>query len=313
MTQPGKRPTKVNIVTVSYRNHGDTRAFLDSLATVRGYEECHVTVVNNAVGPEDLTELAEVAASFEGSLTMVHSAENLYYWGGANSVVRRILCSATGGVGVDWIIIANNDVLFSDAGFLEKLCSYDPSDHGVIAPSIVSLATGRDQNPFLRKPPGMFRLTKWRAQYSNFHVARVLLALQRAMGPVRWFINRRQLAGGVRRRDDIYAPHGAFIIFSRRYFECGGWLDITVPMYMEEITTGAIAEQIGVPVRYCPDLQVHHREHATTGTTLTRVQWSRKRAGFSYMLQHYLRPEVHRHDGNHMPREGKDVAQGRSR
>ena len=313
MTQPGKHHAKVNIVTVSYRNHGDTRAFLDSLATVRGFRECNVTVVNNAVGSEDVAELDEIAASFEGSLKMVHSAENLYYWGGANSVVRRILGSGTGGVGVDWIIISNNDVLFNDAGFLEKLRSYDASDHGVIAPSIVSLATGRDQNPFLRKPPGMFQLIKWRAQYSNFHVARALLALQEAVGSVRWFIDRRQLAGGVRRPDEIYAPHGAFIIFSRRYFEGGGWLDTTVPMYMEEITTGAIAEQIGVPVRYRPDLQVHHREHATTGTTLTRVQWSRWRVGFSYVLQHYLRPEAHRRDGNHMPRGGKDVAQGRSR
>ena len=151
MTNAGNRFAGVEMVTVSYRNHGDTRAFLDSLATVRGYEECHVTVVNNAVGPEDLTELAEMAASFEGSLTMVHSVENLYYWGGANSVVRWISRSGAGGVGVDWIIISNNDVLFNDAGFLEKLRSYDASDHGVIAPSIVSLANRKGPEPVLTK------------------------------------------------------------------------------------------------------------------------------------------------------------------
>ena len=313
MTQPGERHAKVNIVTVSYRNHADTRAFLDSLATVRGFQECNVTVVNNAVGSEDLAEIDEIAASFEGSLTMVHSAENLYYWGGAESVVRRMLDSDSGGVGFDWLIICNNDVLFNDAGFLETLRSCDASDHGVIAPSIISLATGRDQNPFLRKPPGMFQLIKWRALFSNFPVAKVLLGLRWAIGPLRRFMNRSRLEGGVGGRGNIYAPHGAFMIFSRRYFERGGWLDTTVPMYMEEITTGAIAEQIGVPVLYCPVLQVHHCEHATTGTTLTRVRWSRGRVGFSYLLRHYLRPEVHRHDGNHMPRGGKDVDQGRSR
>ena len=76
MTQPGKRHAKVNIVTVSYRNHGDTRAFLDSLTAVRGFQECNVTVVNNAVGSEDLAELDEIAASFGGSVTMVNSVEN---------------------------------------------------------------------------------------------------------------------------------------------------------------------------------------------------------------------------------------------
>ena len=80
------------------------------------------------------------------------------------------------------------------------------------------------------------------------------------------------------------------MVFSRRYFESGGWLDTTVPMYMEEISTGAIAERIGVPVRFCPDLQVQHREHATTGNGITRLQWSRAKVGFDHLRQHYLSP-----------------------
>ena len=290
MTQPRKRHAKVNIVTVSYRNHGDTRAFLDSLATVRGFQECNVTVVNNAVGSEDLAELDEIAASFEGSLTMVHSAENLYYWGGANTVVRKVLDSDTEHGSTDWIIVCNNDILFNDAGFLETLRTYDPSDHGVIAPSIISLATGRDQNPFLRKSPGMLNLIKWRLLFSNFQVARVLLGLRWAVDPMRRLMRPRRPTDQAWKREDIFAAHGACMVFSRRYFESGGWLDTTVPMYMEEIITGVIAERIGVPVRFCPALQVQHREHATTGNGLTRLQWSRRKVGFDHLWQHYLSP-----------------------
>ena len=314
MTQPGKRHAKVNIVTVSYRNHGDTRAFLDSLATVRGFQECNVTVVNNAVDSEDLAELDEIAASFGGSVTMVNSVENLYYWGGANSVILGLVDSGGCRVDSDWIIICNNDVLFTDSRFLEKLCSYDTSEHGVIAPSIISLANGRDQNPFLRKPPGMLRLLKGRLLYSGFHVARMFLAMRQVADPVRQWMNRRQVTGGARGREDIYAPHGAFVVFSRRYFECGGWLDTTVPMYTEEITTGAIAEQIGVPVRYCPDLQVHHRRHATTGNTLTRLQWSRENEGFTHLRQHYSSSLGRRRDWKPVSDEvNLGVAHGRSR
>ena len=185
MTKTDDRPARVEIVTVSYKNHDDTRVFLDTLATLRGYEECHVTVVNNSVGAEDMAELNEMANSFAGSVTMTYSPENLYYWGGANSVVRQVLDFDTGRGRTDWIVVCNNDVLFSDAGFLETLKTYDPSDHGVIAPSIISLATARDQNPFLRKSPGVLNLIKWRLLFSNFHVARVLLGLRWAVEPVR--------------------------------------------------------------------------------------------------------------------------------
>ena len=297
MTNTDNRPARVEIVTVSYKNHGDTRAFLDSLATLRGYEECHVTVVNNAVGVEEQSELNEMANSFAGSMTMIYSPENLYYWGGANSVVRQVLDSGTERGGCDWVIVCNNDVLFSDAGFLETLKTYDPSDHGVIAPSIISLATTRDQNPFLRKSPGVLSLIKWRLLFSNFYVARVLLGLRWAVEPVRRLMRKRRQPDRTRNGEDIFAPHGAFVVFSRRYFETGGWLDTRVPMYMEEIATGAIAEQIGVPVRFCPELQVQHREHATTGNGLTRLQWSRAKVGFDHSWQHYLSPWARRHDG----------------
>ena len=283
---------------MSYKNHGDTRAFLDSLATLRGYEECHVTVVNNAVGAEDLAELKEMADAFAGSVTMTYSPQNLYYWGGANSVVRQMLDSDTGRGRTDWIVVCNNDVLFNDAGFLETLRTYDPSDHGVIAPSIISLATGKDQNPFLRKFPGVLNLIKWRLLFSNFQVARVLLGLRWTVGPVRRLMRPRQQIDPARKREDIFAAHGAFMVFSRRYFECGGWLDARVPMYIEEISTGAIAEQIGVPVRFCPDLQVQHREHTTTGNEITRLQWSRAKVGFDHLWQHYLSPWSRRQDGN---------------
>lgn len=298
MTKTDDRPARVEIVTVSYKNHGDTRMFLDSLATLRGYEECHVTVVNNAVDADDLDELNEMAGSFAGSVTMIHSPENLYYWGGANTVVRKVLDSDTEHGSTDWIIVCNNDVLFNDAGFLETLRTYDPSDHGVIAPSIISMATGRDQNPFLRKSPGMLNLIKWRLLFSSFLVARVLLGLRWAVDPMRRLMRPRRPTDRAWKREDIFAAHGACMVFSRRYFESGGWLDTTVPMYMEEISTGAIAERIGVPVRFCPDLQVEHREHATTGNGITRLQWSRAKVGFDHLRQHYLSPWTRRQDGN---------------
>jgi GT2 family glycosyltransferase len=285
---------RVEIVTVSYKNHGDTKAFLESFMSLRGYEACHVTVVNNAVGSEDESELNRMAEFCAGSVTMVYSPENLYYWGGANLVVPPLLDSKGERGNADWVIVCNNDVLFNDPSFLETLGTYDPSNHGVIAPSIISLATSRDQNPFLRKSPSFLNLIKWRLQYSSFHIAKMLLGLTWVLEPMRRLMRRDGHPDRTRKGEDIFAPHGAFVIFSRRYFETGGRLDTRVPMYMEEISTGAIAEQIGVPVRFCPELQVQHREHATTGSELTRIQWSRTKVGFDHVWRHYLSPRSRR-------------------
>ncbi|MGI9043681.1 MAG: glycosyltransferase family 2 protein [Gemmatimonadaceae bacterium] len=74
------------------------------------------------------------------------------------------------------------------------------------------------------------------------------------------------------------APHCACVILSAAFFERGGSLDTSIPMFAEELTLAAEAVRLRLPVRYVPTLGVLHREHSTTGAHLTREKYEMERA-----------------------------------
>ena len=67
------------------------------------------------------------------------------------------------------------------------------------------------------------------------------------------------------------------MIFSSAFFEKGGVLDTAVPLFAEELTVAALAKKLGIPIWYCPELRIAHREHSTTGKSLTRAKYEMER------------------------------------
>jgi GT2 family glycosyltransferase len=63
----------------------------------------------------------------------------------------------------------------------------------------------------------------------------------------------------------IYAPHGAFIIFSRQYFLRGGSFKHPSFLYGEEITVAENCKKFGFQVLYDPGFRVLHFEHGSHG------------------------------------------------
>ncbi len=86
----------------------------------------------------------------------------------------------------------------------------------------------------------------------------------------------------------IYAPHGAFLIFSRKYFEAGGFLDDQLFLFGEEISVGEICRNLGLAVFYDPSLSVIHNEHQSTGVGMTRTKFKYHRQSIRHVLSKYL-------------------------
>jgi len=278
----------VCFITVNYKSAVVTRAYVESLATLDAVEQCEIAVVDNAADAESRANLSATATRFPGRLHLFHLEENRFYWPGAAYAIERLY--PTPEQMPDWLIVSNNDIAIADRGFVGKLLAYDPERFGVIAPSILSAETGKDQNPFLRKELGALERLKWRSYYSHYLVARSLLGLHRL-----WSFARERMRGRANggpgagaREEVIYAPHGACIIFSKAYFRRGGYLDTNFSLYGEEITVAEIARRIGVPVVYCPRLQVLHQEHAATGRRLTRELYRMEREAYTYFSRRYL-------------------------
>ena len=95
-------------------------------------------------------------------------------------------------------------------------------------------------------------------------------------------INKRINKGGF-----IYAPHGSFIIFSKYFFNNGGYLDKNLTMYGEEFTTAEIAKNLKISIYYEPDIEVIHVEHSSN-----KINWFNSfrltKKAYYYFLKEYL-------------------------
>src|SRR2546426_479617 len=74
--------------------------------------------------------------------------------------------------GVAWFVVCNDDIVFTDPGFVRTLLTLDPETHAVVAPDIVSAITGERQNPLQRRAMDRWELLKWRLYFANYYLAR---------------------------------------------------------------------------------------------------------------------------------------------
>ena len=270
--------SKIALITVNYLDVSSTQRLLENLSGLRGAEAVRVVVVDNASVPEDRARLDGAVGRFRGRGEVVRPAANLYYWGGAALALQQPSVRDS-----DWLIICNSDVTFPDPDFLDRLQALDPITHPVIAPNIVSERTGELQNPFQRTGMGRLELLKWRLYFTHYQIARAMLAV-------------KALGGGQPEGDAFVRDRGGShlcaarrlrAIFSRRFFDLGGALDTGFTLYGEEMSLGAIARRLGLPVVYTPALRVLHAEHANTGKGLSPAKYRHQREAFAYCYRKY--------------------------
>jgi GT2 family glycosyltransferase len=264
----------VVVITVQYRNFHDTSELVRSLAHLEGASKIELVVVDNASDDPGSRRLAELAKSAPFRMRSLNPGKNLYYWGGAAFALDRLRAERE--TLPSWVMICNNDVSFPDEAFVTQLLALEPADYPVIAPEIVSVATGKSQNPILARAPGPLKRLKWRVYDIDYRIAQLMLRVHGAATRFRKPTARSRSAPGSTRT--VYAPHGACVIFSSSFFEKGGELDTTVPMFAEELTLAAAAERLNLPVRYVSSLRIDHREHSTTGSGLTKEKYEMERS-----------------------------------
>ncbi|MBS43219.1 MAG: hypothetical protein CMH83_08685 [Nocardioides sp.] len=234
-------------------SHGGAGDACDQVAALqRGTDQSwRVVVVENSGDAVERGRLRSLGAG-EARVAVVEAPVNAGYFGGA-----RLGLEAAQPL-QEWVVVANADLLPSPT-FVERLLSVSPD--AVVAPSILSGRSGRDQNPYLVERPGRATRERWRWQTRWTPVARFGPPVQHAL---------RRLGGG---RDtggtsparEIYAPHGSCIAFPPAYFAHGGDLAHGAFLFGEEITVGETCRRIGVPVRHEPSVVIRHAEHGTTG------------------------------------------------
>jgi GT2 family glycosyltransferase len=262
--------------------------FLRSVQNMERSLEIHVLVVENSCEERQLVRLRRTVAQFS-NVELLQSSRNRGYFGAARFGLESYLAEAH--ELPDWVIVCNHDVVIEDRDFFTKLLGHDPNTVGVIAPRIQTRETCLDQNPFMKRRPGRFRWWTYRFAKSAYGVAVVWDWMGRVKKVVKSFGTAHDRASGgasAEKSKRIYAAHGSFFIFSRSYFERGGYLDENLFLYGEEISVAEICRSLNLPILYEPSLRVLHNEHRSTGRVISRTSYERERNALRYVTSRYL-------------------------
>jgi len=280
---------KALVITVNYRGAADTLRLLESLRRLKGFSEIDVTVVDNFSTDGSPSAIRAAMSSLE-NVQLLESTMNRGYFGAAKWALREYLGSRKSLP--DWVIVCNNDIVIQDGDFFSKLFEHDPTAVGALAPEIRSERTRLDQNPFLKERPDKKKLLKLRIWFSNYYLMLFKTALSApvrlAREKFRVLISSQQGTSPQLALHSIYSPHGAFVIFSRRYFELGGEIDDGLLLYVEEFSVAEICRRLALSVLHDTRLRVYHREHGSTHSQLTKSTYKRKREALHYVISKYL-------------------------
>ncbi len=275
---------KIAFITVNYKDTYYTRQFVDSLIKLDGFSECQVVVVDNKSSDKTQTELEKLKNKYPDNVSIFYASDNLYYWGGAAFAINKLYSNKSNMP--DWLIVCNNDILVEQQDFLIRLCSLDYREYGVIAPAIISLASGKDQNPFRINTLSRKEQLRWKLFFTHYYVAKLMLLCRDLFISLKLKSRHKKNSFSEQK---IYAPHGSFVIFSKFFFEKGGYLDSNFELYGEENTTAEIAKKIGLSVYYYPSLNVLHHEHTSIGKEFTKQRYYKERKSYKYFCKNYLK------------------------
>lgn len=270
------------VVPVNYRSNHTVLKLLDGIRRIKNSSAVRVIIADNATDLSLISALRQVVARMP-NVELLESGSNRGYFGAAKYALLNYLSQNK--TLPDWIIVCNHDILIEDESLFEKLFGWNVSAVGVIAPRIRLLSQPIDQNPFMKTRPNVFKRLTMRFQSSCYAFAQFWNWLS--------FQKRKVLAARSMRfhgvaQSKIYAGHGAFLIFSRHFFEIGGDLDGELFLFGEEIAVGETCHRLGLSVVYDPNLCVFHDEHQSMGSGVSHLTYKYHRQAVRYVLKRYL-------------------------
>jgi GT2 family glycosyltransferase len=274
----------VLIVGVSYNCDQAALRFINSLASIslESKVSTSIMLVDNTER-DSSTLFFERVNDLNPKVVCIKSPRNLGYFGGARLGLETYL--QTNPL-PDWIIVSNVDLEFRDSTLLSGLGDLSRAENvGVIAPAIWSEINQSDWNPKIRSRPAKMRMHLYKILYRSYYIYNIYILLFVLKSRARHILGQSAKRSEIRAegekdlaRQDIYAPHGACIIFSKLYFQRGGSLDYPMFLYGEEIFVAESARRLGLRVVYDPNLRVCSYDHVATG----RFPRSRHIASYQY-------------------------------
>ena len=181
--------------------------------------------------------------------------QNLGYMGCAISMFHEI--SQDQANKYDFVFISNVDLLLSETFFIE-LNAIESQTAGWIVPSVYTIGTRKNENPFMLARPTRLKMFLLQMLYSF----PLLYGLYEFI--YRFRHKERNLLTNQEQSRPIYAGHGSIMIFTKQFVLDN--LDMSFPgfMYGEEIYVAELVRQSHLTTEYYPQLVVNNIGNVST-------------------------------------------------
>lgn len=267
------------IISVNYNNYDVTLNFIKSVSKLKKFFDNEVIIIDNSSKTDENRILQEYIYANNLLNTSVYVSENNGYFGTISCWLKKNNLDFSK---YDYVIICNNDIIIKDVHFFELLIE-NVNKADVIAPSIISLLTSKNQNPYRENRITKVQKILYRIYNTNYYLAYLSLFLWLGMKSL-----RQTKYSEDKSERNIYSGHGSFMVFSSLFFKKGGYIDENLFLYGEEESISGIANEFDMTIKFIPSLVVMHDEHkATNSTNFTRSIYKYQKSAYKYIKNKY--------------------------
>jgi len=279
-----ERNKKVCLVCVCYNAYEDTLCLLNSIEKSYSLtKDMELTVVlsDNSTSEKGLTLIKYVDFSFN---YIYIKNDNVGYFPAFNLGVKATKESINS---FDYIMVSNVDLAI-DINFFKVLKYLKLSKNiGVVAPNIISDQSGLDANPKIKIRPTKRQISFMRIICSNH----LVFSLYQKLTVLRLHFKRGSKPENSQDNNDfsMYGAHGAFMIFTAKYFKARAKIDYPRFLFGEE---GFVAEELrkySLKIQHETGLIIYDKEHGSTSTQPSKFICKEHKKSYDYFYVNYMK------------------------
>ncbi len=271
---------KTAFVILHYMTFKDTCECIDSIQKNIDTPDYRIVVVDNASGNGSYEELCRIYD--DEHIILLKNEENLGFARGNNTGISYVREHFD----PEFIVVLNNDTILTEKEFYKRTKAlYEEKGFSVMGPKILTADGRTDSNPVALK---LSSVKKLKAKLTLFRI-KYLFSLIGLDGFIFGVLLKKYLdkmnsgkSGDENWEDDTHENvklHGAFLVFSQKFFEVFDGFDPVTFLYSEEEILYTHIVNKGLKSIYTPEIEIYHKEDSATEAAYGR---SIKRRRFVY-------------------------------
>lgn len=242
---------KTLMFCVNYNSYLELDNYLQSIKKAYEYykdkNELAIVVTDNSKNTK------KIKIDYPFDVQQIITGKNLGYFGGISYAIKH---NTNRLLEFDYVIFSNVDLIMSESFFSDLYnLNLNEKEIGCIAPTILSLNERQNRNPKVLKRYSIKKLKLLRLMYKF----PILYYLYTSI-----FYSKRRQRMQQRGEGSIYAAHGSFMIFTRRFASFLQEMRYPVFMFGEELFIAENLKKQGLMTYYLPNIIIYDTDHVST-------------------------------------------------